>query len=71
MMVEGGTILLNAFLKAGLWDEARVITNEKMILETGREGPNLPNIKPFREMTIGQDRINWYRNGNAEKAAHE
>jgi diaminohydroxyphosphoribosylaminopyrimidine deaminase/5-amino-6-(5-phosphoribosylamino)uracil reductase len=71
MMVEGGTILLNAFLKAGLWDEARVITNEKMILETGREGPNLPNTKPFREMTIGQDRINWYRNGNAEKAAHE
>jgi diaminohydroxyphosphoribosylaminopyrimidine deaminase/5-amino-6-(5-phosphoribosylamino)uracil reductase len=71
ILVEGGTTLLNAFVKAGLWDEARVITNEGMNLEKGWEGPPLPAVDPFREMVIGQDRISWYRNGNAEKAAHE
>ncbi len=31
LIVEGGSILLNSFIKKGLWDEARIITGNKII----------------------------------------
>ena len=35
VMIEGGSKTLQSFIDAGLWDEARVITNEQLIIENG------------------------------------
>jgi diaminohydroxyphosphoribosylaminopyrimidine deaminase/5-amino-6-(5-phosphoribosylamino)uracil reductase len=33
VLVEGGTTLLQSFIDQNCWDEARVITNEELIIE--------------------------------------
>ena len=40
MIVEGGAAILESFIKADLWDEARMITTPK-ILQTGISAPNI------------------------------
>ena len=35
VIVEGGARLLHSFLQAGLWDEARVITNRELVIGDG------------------------------------
>ena len=44
LMVEGGPTLLNSFIQAGLWDEARVITSSKN-LQSGLQAPQLEGHK--------------------------
>ncbi len=60
VMVEGGAILLNAFIDAGLWDEARVFTGEKWFTA----GVKAPCIKavPHEEETFGNSRMFVYHN---------
>ncbi len=41
VLVEGGARLLQSFIEAGLWDEARVITNEKLNIVSGISAPEL------------------------------
>ena len=41
IIVEGGALLLQSFIDAGLWDEARVITNGELVIGNGLEAPNL------------------------------
>ena len=41
VLIEGGATLLQSFIDAGLWDEARVITNEQMIIGEGVLAPVL------------------------------
>lgn len=43
VLIEGGTQLLQSFIDAGLWDEARVITNEELVIENGYKAPFLAN----------------------------
>lgn len=62
LIVEGGAKTLNLFLKAGLWDEARVFTGP----ENWNSGIPAPIIshKPDEEQTIGPDVLNvWYNKG--------
>ena len=41
IMVEGGARLLQSFIDAGLWDEARIITNKTLLLHDGVAAPVL------------------------------
>jgi diaminohydroxyphosphoribosylaminopyrimidine deaminase/5-amino-6-(5-phosphoribosylamino)uracil reductase len=61
VLVEGGAALLQSFIDAGYWDEARVITNENLQIPGGLASPALR-----RERLVGQERlfsdvINYYR----------
>lgn len=41
VMVEGGAKLLQSFIDQNYWDEARVITNEQLMIDGGIEAPEL------------------------------
>ncbi len=60
VMVEGGGILLNAFLEAHLWDEARVFTGEKWFV-SGVEAPVIKQ-KPVTWEKFGNSLLFIYRN---------
>ena len=60
VMVEGGQKVLQSFIDAGLWDEARIITNEKLFLEKGTESPGLTNARLIKEEWIDSDRIRYF-----------
>jgi len=51
LLVEGGRQLLESFLKAGLWDEARVLTAET-IIPIGIPAPQI-DARPDRSMPVG------------------
>lgn len=59
LIVEGGAETLNLFIKAGLWDEARVFTGPKN-WNSGIPTPILPG-KPGESQTVGPDVLNiWF-----------
>lgn len=60
VIVEGGRFLLESFLKINLWDEARVITGNK-VFHKGLKGPDFPD-KPFTTETFDEDRLLVFRN---------
>lgn len=62
VLVEGGAQLLQSFIEEGLWDEARVIENEKLKIENGLAAPQLKNVLLQKTETIQTDRISYYRN---------
>jgi diaminohydroxyphosphoribosylaminopyrimidine deaminase/5-amino-6-(5-phosphoribosylamino)uracil reductase len=55
VLIEGGTALINSFIEANLWDEARVFTSP-MILNAGIKAP-LMYINSKQIVSIGQDRL--------------
>ena len=61
ILVEGGTQLLQSFLDESLWDEARVITNEQLLLGEGLPAPQLQGGTLVQEETLFSDRIHWFR----------
>jgi diaminohydroxyphosphoribosylaminopyrimidine deaminase/5-amino-6-(5-phosphoribosylamino)uracil reductase len=46
IIIEGGTILINQFIKEGLWDEARVFSSEKLL----RDGIKAPVLKKLQNI---------------------
>jgi diaminohydroxyphosphoribosylaminopyrimidine deaminase / 5-amino-6-(5-phosphoribosylamino)uracil reductase len=62
LIVEGGAKLLQAFIDAGLWDEARIITNETLEIEDGLPAPAFTNNGLVSEHHILSDNIRIYRN---------
>ena len=59
LIVEGGAETLNLFIKAGLWDEARVFTSPKN-WNSGIPAPILSG-KPGETQTVGPDVLNiWF-----------
>jgi diaminohydroxyphosphoribosylaminopyrimidine deaminase / 5-amino-6-(5-phosphoribosylamino)uracil reductase len=42
IMIEGGAVLLNSFIRAGLWDEACVFKSDIKLVEEGVAAPTLP-----------------------------
>ncbi len=58
LMVEGGAALLNAFIRYGTWDEARVFTGN---CEIGRgiPSPEIPG-KPMAQLQVGGDLLEVY-----------
>ncbi len=59
LLVEGGKMLLDTFLKAALWDEARIFTGRQNILQQGMRSPDLyaASAKAF---TLRDDQLNLY-----------
>ena len=59
--VEGGSWLLNLFLSAQLWDEARVFTGKDTFFSSGLPAPVVPG-KPNDTITLENDLLQrWYR----------
>lgn len=63
VLVEGGAKTLQYFIDAGFWDEARVITNEKMVIENGIAAPEMKNFLFVNQARYFSDVINYYENG--------
>ncbi len=60
VLVEGGAILLNAFIRKGLWDEARMITGQHDF-RSGTAAPiGLP--EPIRTTDLNGDRLDLHIN---------
>jgi len=61
-LVEGGSKTLQSFIDAGLWDEARIITNKKMSIGNGINAPDLKNGQLISEETYESDHICYFKN---------
>ena len=61
VMVEGGARLLQSFIDAGLWDEARVITNTSLQLGEGLSAPILRNQRLTDTQYLMNDVIHFYQ----------
>jgi diaminohydroxyphosphoribosylaminopyrimidine deaminase/5-amino-6-(5-phosphoribosylamino)uracil reductase len=62
LLVEGGAQLLQSFIDEGMWDEARVITNEELIIDHGLASPELSHFKTMTNEKILSDHISVFRN---------
>lgn len=60
ILVEGGAQLLQSFIDEGLWDEARVITNEELIINSGLPAPRLANAEMISSEKINSDSIQTF-----------
>lgn len=63
VIVEGGAALIQSFIDSGLWDEARVITGEK-ILEDGLRTPVLKNFILDHTSQLEGDQIQLFEKEN-------
>ncbi len=61
ILVEGGAALLQSFIDENLWDEARIITNEKLWIEDGIAAPIISG-ELQHSTHIFEDRIDYYTN---------
>ena len=59
IIIEGGTKLLQSFITANVWDEARVFIGNKRFGE-GVKAPVL-KAKLYESETIGDSKLNYYR----------
>ena len=68
VIIEGGSKLLQTFIDADVWDEARVITNTKMGIENGIASPNFEYKTSFKQQKIESDLIQYFSNQKTNKA---
>ena len=62
IIVEGGSKLLQSFIDAGLWDEARVITNKKLFISSGIPAPiGLKHSASEKEKSTDNNITIYYR----------
>ncbi len=61
ILVEGGSKTLQTFIDEGLWDEARVIANEKLIIENGIAAPEMKNFILEKQERYLSDAISYFR----------
>jgi diaminohydroxyphosphoribosylaminopyrimidine deaminase/5-amino-6-(5-phosphoribosylamino)uracil reductase len=62
VLVEGGARLLQTFIREGYWDEARVITNEDLVIGNGLSAPITENGVNTGKEKIFSDTIRYYHN---------
>ncbi|MDF2385185.1 bifunctional diaminohydroxyphosphoribosylaminopyrimidine deaminase/5-amino-6-(5-phosphoribosylamino)uracil reductase RibD [Nostoc ellipsosporum NOK] len=60
VLIEGGRQTLDTFIKAGYWDEIRIIENTRLIAGD-ISAPELPDCRLAEEITLGDDVIRIYR----------
>lgn len=60
ILVEGGTGLLQSFIDEALWDEARIITNNDLVIPNGKPSPDLKAQALLKSETIFSDTIQYY-----------
>ena len=61
VLVEGGARLLQSFIDADLWDEVRVIKNEKLKIKNGLAAPVLSLSVNKNQMSLLDDKIIFYQ----------
>jgi len=61
VLVEGGAQLLQSFIAEGMWDEARVITNDELIVDDGLAAPVLQGAIEYHKQKIMNDTIKFYK----------
>jgi len=62
VIVEGGARLLQSFIDEGIWDEARIIKNEKLIINNGLAAPQLTVQNSRQHIKILNDSVSFYFN---------
>ncbi len=62
VIVEGGARLLQSFIDADLWNEARIITNNELEIPEGIAAPTLSTGAITKEKKIFSDTITYYHN---------
>lgn len=62
LMVEGGSHLIQSFIDAGCWDEARIITNTSMKINRGVAAPVLPASQLIQTTQISADQVIYFKN---------
>lgn len=60
VLVEGGSKTLTSFINAGLWDEIRIIVDEKLHLGKGVKAPNVPGAVIIKQERYFSNLINYY-----------
>jgi diaminohydroxyphosphoribosylaminopyrimidine deaminase / 5-amino-6-(5-phosphoribosylamino)uracil reductase len=60
VIVEGGARLIQSFIDAGIWDEARVITNESLWCPGGLEAPKLSEANQTCQKTYFSDSLQYF-----------
>lgn len=60
ILIEGGAKTLGSFIERDLWDEARVITNEELIIENGINAPEMKDFILQNQERYSGDRISYY-----------
>ena len=61
VIVEGGAKMLQSFIDEQLWDEARMITNEELIVDKGLDAPKLFSFSKIDEQKIFNDQIDLFK----------
>jgi diaminohydroxyphosphoribosylaminopyrimidine deaminase / 5-amino-6-(5-phosphoribosylamino)uracil reductase len=62
VMVEGGRRLLQSFIDAGFWDEARVITNQQLFVTTGIPAPDRGRSQLQNALVLHDDLVQTFKN---------
>lgn len=62
VIIEGGSKTIDLFLSNGMWDEARVITGQSVVLKKGVPAPVLSNEISVSYRQISDDNIIIYKN---------
>lgn len=62
ILIEGGTKLLQSFVDEQVWDEARVIENNQLVIENGLHAPELKNQYLTGTENISTDTVSYYQN---------
>jgi diaminohydroxyphosphoribosylaminopyrimidine deaminase / 5-amino-6-(5-phosphoribosylamino)uracil reductase len=60
LIVEGGATLLNLFIQAGLWDEARVFESNKKF-DKGIKAPDF-SVEAIEQVSIADDKLFYFKN---------
>ncbi len=60
VLIEGGAQLLQSFIDDGSWDEARIISNQKLIVQNGLPAPVLKGHAPTSSQAIATDILRVY-----------
>jgi diaminohydroxyphosphoribosylaminopyrimidine deaminase / 5-amino-6-(5-phosphoribosylamino)uracil reductase len=61
VLIEGGAYLLQSFIEEGMWDEARVITNEDLIIGNGLPAPVLQQHRLVHTEDFLSDAVRTYQ----------
>jgi diaminohydroxyphosphoribosylaminopyrimidine deaminase/5-amino-6-(5-phosphoribosylamino)uracil reductase len=65
VLVEGGRVTLQSFLRSGLWDECRLIRSRHLLIPGGYPAPDAPKGTLISTLELDEDRIEVFNNPSA------
>jgi diaminohydroxyphosphoribosylaminopyrimidine deaminase/5-amino-6-(5-phosphoribosylamino)uracil reductase len=64
ILIEGGTKLLQSLINQNLWDEARIIQNNQLVILRGLQAPELLHQQLLSVDRVSNDSISYYKNSS-------